>query len=377
MPTGSINPDQKMPVNEILRDYELRYRMMSENITLGLFRMTPGPGNRILSTNLVMARMLGYDSPDELAGKSLADLMILPGDIEELTTGIGQGGSFAGREIRLRRRDGSEIWASVQAWILGTASSPVTMIEGLAQDITEHKVSEQEMQYHDAELSQFALALDQANRKLNLLASITRHDIINQISALMIALQLMQDQCHDEELMKYIRMQEGITHKIHQQILFTKDYHEIGVNSPIWYSVRKGIEDAASLLPLAPGVLTIDSSTDAVIYADPLIEKVFYNLIENALRHGGEQIRITFSSHVENSNLVLVCEDNGLGVPARHKEDIFRRMHFKHTGFGLFLSREILGITGLSIRETGEEGKGARFEITVPRDSYKPGSTAG
>jgi len=68
--------------------------------------------------------------------------------------------------------------------------------------------------------------------------------------------------------------------------------------------------------------------------------------------------------------MMLVCEDTGEGVPEEFKEAIFKRQYFKHTGFGLFLSREILGITGLSIRETGEPGKGARFEITIPQGYF-------
>jgi K+-sensing histidine kinase KdpD len=120
-------------------------------------------------------------------------------------------------------------------------------------------------------------------------------------------------------------------------------------------------------------MLTIDLIVGLSIYADPLIEKVFYNLLENALRHGKGVTRIIFSSFLCNGNLVIVCEDNGPGVPARYKEDIFNRQHFEHTGLGLFLSREILGITGLSIRECGEPGRGARFEITVPPGSCQSG----
>lgn len=97
-----------------------------------------------------------------------------------------------------------------------------------------------------------------------------------------------------------------------------------------------------------------------------MLEKVFYNLVENALRYGRELPRITFSSILQGDSITIVCEDNGEGVPEEFKEVIFKRQHFKHTGFGLFLSREILGITGLSIRESGEPGKGARFEIMVP-----------
>jgi signal transduction histidine kinase len=62
-------------------------------------------------------------------------------------------------------------------------------------------------------------------------------------------------------------------------------------------------------------------------------------------------------------------------VPERFKEAIFVRKHFKNTGFGLSLSREILGITGLSIRERGTPGEGARFEITIPRQNYRTGDT--
>jgi len=48
------------------------------------------------------------------------------------------------------------------------------------------------------------------------------------------------------------------------------------------------------------------------------------------------------------------------------KERIFRKGVGKNTGLGLFLTREILDITGLSITETGNEGEGARFEIAIP-----------
>ena len=61
----------------------------------------------------------------------------------------------------------------------------------------------------------------------------------------------------------------------------------------------------------------------------------------------------------------------GSGVPDKEKERIFRREYFKNTGFGLFLSREILAITNLTIKETGKYGNGARFVIHVPREAYR------
>ncbi len=121
-------------------------------------------------------------------------------------------------------------------------------------------------------------------------------------------------------------------------------------------------------LPKDALMITIENLS---IYADPLLEKVFYNLIENALRHGNGVSRITFSSLIQGDNITIVCQDNGKGIPEPYKEAIFNRQHFENTGFGLFLSREILGITGLSIHETGEPGKGGRFEITVPQGYFR------
>ena len=108
------------------------------------------------------------------------------------------------------------------------------------------------------------------------------------------------------------------------------------------------------------------------IYADPLLGKVFYNLIDNALRYGGEKMtEIHITSREDGGALVLVFEDNGVGIPQKDKDRLFTKGFGKNTGLGLFLSREILSITGITITENGEPGKGARFEITVPKGMYR------
>jgi signal transduction histidine kinase len=107
------------------------------------------------------------------------------------------------------------------------------------------------------------------------------------------------------------------------------------------------------------------------IYADPLLEKVFYNLFDNAFRYGGEITEISLSCCRQGALLVLAFCDNGIGIRPEDKERIFRKGYGKNTGLGLFLSREILSITGIEIRETGEFQKGARFEIIVPSGYYR------
>ncbi len=89
------------------------------------------------------------------------------------------------------------------------------------------------------------------------------------------------------------------------------------------------------------------------------------------MRHGGPPKSIRFSYQIVDKGCLILCEDDGTGIAAADKEKIFERGYGKHTGFGLFLSREILGITGFSIRETGIPGTGARFEIFVPNGSFR------
>ena len=80
---------------------------------------------------------------------------------------------------------------------------------------------------------------------------------------------------------------------------------------------------------------------------------------------------IQISSQIAEEHFMLVCEDAGTGIAADDKKRLFTQGFGKHTGLGLFLTREILSITGITITEAGEPGKGARFEITVPKGAYR------
>ncbi len=102
-----------------------------------------------------------------------------------------------------------------------------------------------------------------------------------------------------------------------------------------------------------------------------MLEKVFYNLLENAVRYAGSAATVRVRCRRQRGSLVIVIKDNGSGIPAGEKEKIFIRGFGKNTGFGLFLVREILSTTGIAIRETGEPGGGARFEILVPEGGWR------
>jgi len=361
---------------DTLREYQVKYRLLTDMMPLGAFRLGPAPDYRIVSANRMFPQMLGFDTGETLEGIPVKDLMIDPAHWQQIETDLIRDGSVSQRELQLKQKEGSGILVALNARVVADADDPIAWIDGIAEDVTERKVLEMEMHYHEAEVNRYALALTRANEKLNLLSSITRHDILNQLTALSGYLELMGEGALTPQTKKYIETGKRIAETIKKQIQFTRDYHEIGVHSPQWYNVKKTIETATAPLCLRPGTLSVGIENIS-IYADPLLEKVFYNLVENALRYGGEQTRITFSSLLQGDSITLVCEDNGEGVPEEFKEAIFKRQYFKHTGFGLFLSREILSITGLSIHESGEPGKGARFEITIPPGYFHSEDQAG
>jgi len=215
-------------------------------------------------------------------------------------------------------------------------------------------------------------ALQEANRKLNLMSNISRHDIGNQLALFSGYLMLLQDPGSSSKRDEYLQHLMHSATAIQKILAFTREYQSIGVAAPVWQGLDAAIAPARSSIEPAGVAIAIDPSCDKTdIHADPMLSRVFYNLIDNSVRHGRNATEIRFSCRPDGNRLVIVYEDNGAGIPASARSRLFTKGFGKNTGYGLFLIREILAISGFSIRETGEEGRGARFEITVPPESFR------
>jgi PAS domain S-box-containing protein len=211
-------------------------------------------------------------------------------------------------------------------------------------------------------------ALQEANRKLKLLSGITRHDINNQLTVLIGNLRVLHKKQPEIAQNEYLLKVLSAANRISAMIKFTKEYEEIGVHAPAWQDCR-GLVDVTEVA-LGQINLINDLPDGLEVFVDPLIVKVFYNLLDNAVRYGGKITTIRLSGEESGDDYLIVCEDDGAGVPAEEKEKIFERGYGKNTGLGLALSREILSITDITIAETGVPGKGARFEIMVPNGAW-------
>jgi PAS domain S-box-containing protein len=346
---------ERKRAKEALMESAEQYRLLAENSPEMVYVVDADGQVRYL--NSVAARQFNAP-PDSITGKYLSE--IFPAAVSEQHLGILRqiisSKQSVHREILEETPSGSR-WIDVNlAPIIGPAGT-VSGVLGISNDITDRKHAED--------------ALKETNKKLILLSSITRHDVLNKLTALQGFIELSRECFSGDETFRSFAEKELVAvSEIQRIISFTKEYEEIGVRSHEWQDIRDVLRKAAGWLDWNGVDLRIQVF-GYMVYADPLLEKVFYNILDNSLRHGQSVTSIDISATETGSGLVIVCQDNGTGIPATEKERIFGRGYGRHSGFGLFLAREILGITGISIRETGEPGAGARFEILAPRGVYR------
>jgi len=284
-----------------------------------------------------------------------------PADIPRITDEVRKAFSttdpeyYAHHEHRIIRRDGEVRHISVRTHMIRDEEGTLIKTLGANQDITDQKNIED--------------AILKANRQLSLLTSITRHDILNKISSFYGYLRLVEMESTNPEIQNYIqKMIDGIK-EIQSQIEFSRVYENLGSQKPLWVL----LETLVPKLTIPDSVRFQESGLEYSIFVDPMFERVYYNLLENSVRHGEHVSEIRVYTRQDEHGLMIVWEDNGVGIPIEEKGQIFERGYGKNTGHGLFLVREILSLTGIEIQETGIPGSGARFEIRVPSGSFTKG----
>ncbi len=310
--------------------------------------------------NAALTKMIGHDDKTALPGRSILDLGENREQLRDAFNELTETGSWIG-EQHVTIAEGQSVDLLVSATVISdTRGEPINIVMSF-MDITE--------------MHRFRMALREANKKLNILSSLTRHDILNQVQVLLSYSELLEETTKkDDPGYEFIGKLIEATRKIYRQISFTRDYQDLGVKAPQWQDVNFVCVEGADAVDRT--VIDVSCGTGSLeIYADTMFVKVFYNLFDNAVRHGESvtEIRITFTEEPDGSGLLTIA-DNGVGVEDDNKEQIFDRGFGSNTGLGLFLIREVLGITGISITETGTKGEGACFSIHLPAGTWRYGS---
>ena len=320
---------------------------------------------RITLINRRASEVLGCPA-DKAVGRSWFEQFIPAGEQERLRAlflGLIQGDIESGEFVRtpLLTVDGNERIIEWNNTVIRDADGTISGTLSSGKDITEQQLAEK--------------ALSMANAKLNLLSAITRHDILNQITIARAYIDFSIEDSAVPGIRENLERARTAVEEIQKQIEFTRDYQDMGVKESIWQRPENLIRESVTELTIPAGIQVRTDLAGLEIYADPMVKKVFYNLIDNAARHGKKITEIRFSYVRDGQDLLIVCEDDGIGIADGEKEAIFRPAYRRRHGHGLFLVAEILGITGISIRETGIPGEGARFEIRVPNGGWRDTNT--
>jgi PAS domain S-box-containing protein len=342
---------ERKKAEEALELSRNRYRSLVANVPGVIYRCLPDEEGTMIYMNTRIEEISGYPYTDFIRNSIRTyESIIHPDDRRDVRESINRSLS-AGEpwdiQYRIIHRDGSIRWVQERGRIF-SQDSGITYLDGFIFDITSRRQAEE--------------ALEIVNRKLQLLSGITRHDILNQIMIQKGFLSFAEKEAEgDEELLSRLEKIHRASDNIQRQIEFTRMYENLGAEKPAWLDIREIVEGiGGDQIPIK------QNCGMYLVLADPMIEKVFSNLMENTIRYAEGATGVKIQCEEQDGMLVITWEDDGPGIPDDQKEKIFQRGYGENTGLGLFFSREILSITGISIAETGVYGEGARFEIRVP-----------
>ncbi len=301
---------------------------------------------QIIYSNPAVEELLGLESK-AISGKMLADVVPMIHELVDAGT--------VKKELTFPGSFGDRIVDIVITKIVNHGQEQSgTLI--LLKDVTEERKNQRE--------------LKTANSKLNLMSSITRHDIMNQLMVIHGYGELIASKRRDdEELHQIMDKIVASVSAIQHGIEFAKEYQNLGVKAPEWQALGEVLEKAR--MALASRTITYHFQTVGLkVYSDLMLERMFFNLMENSQRHGGNVSTIWVEVEDRGNIKVIVYRDDGMGISQEDKDKIFKMGFGSNTGLGLYAAKEILGITGMTINETGIEGMGVRFEIEVPEGGW-------
>ena len=144
---------ERKKAEQALRESEEKYRTIFENAIEGIYQSIPA--DRFITVNPAMARIYGYDSPEDMI-KSVTDigkqLFVSPEDRETYLSKLNEYGQASNFEHRVYRKDGSIIWVSLSGHAVKGADGKVLFHEGIAEDINSRKLSERALARSESRL---------------------------------------------------------------------------------------------------------------------------------------------------------------------------------------------------------------------------------
>jgi len=353
---------ERKRAEEALRKSEEKYRDIVELAPDSI--ITANTKGVVTSVNTIFTRLTGF-SKDEIVGKHFTKVgTIRKRDLPmflKMFTSLLRGKAPEPFEVMWKHKDGTNHPTEIHVTLVKSDGKTVGF-QAITRDITERKKAEEEMKIMLEKLMVL-------NEKLEVVGKLTRHDIRNKLQAVTsnayLAKQMLTD---DHETMKYLGEVESACKQAERILDFASIYEKLGMEELAYMDVENSLKEATVLFSDLNGTKIVNDCHGLTVLADSLLRQLFYNLVDNSLKHGEKVSRMrAYYEEAGKDKLKLVYEDDGVGISKAEKEKIFREGYGKGTGYGLYLIRKMCEVYGWDIRETGKQGKGAQFTMTIPK----------
>jgi DNA-binding response OmpR family regulator len=208
------------------------------------------------------------------------------------------------------------------------------------------------------------------NDRLDLLGSITRHDIRNEVSLANGYIEIAETETDPARARECLSKAKTATSKVIAILEIARTYQINGTMNIKWASLNSTLENAIASVPMSEVTYTCNTY-DWTILVDPMLEMVCANIFSNSVKHGRNLSKIDVSCREGADGLDLIIEDDGGGISPGKKNLIFNSLTPAGAPHGLTIARRILRAERITLDETGTYGKGARFVLHFPVGLYK------
>ncbi len=344
-----------------LKESEERFRgaIESSSDIMGIADLN---GN-IVMVNKAFERIIGF-KVDEISGKPFSTIQ--PGDqVSVALKAFGtvmREGNINNFELDFMTKKGKRMTTLANGTLLRDAQGKPKEVFLVARDITERKKTYRR--------------LESLNEKLEVVGGLTRHDVNNKLATVRGNVYLVkQELADDHQALKHLSEIELAVGQAELIFEFARFYEMLGIETLEYVRVEDAVKGACKQFSDLR-VAVVNDCGGLRVLADSLLSRLFYNLIDNSLKHGEKVTKIRVYHEELGDKLHLVYEDDGMGIPQAEKEKIFEQSYGLYTGYGLYLIRKMCEAYGWTIKENGQPKKGAKFTITLPQTDVNEGKTS-
>jgi len=137
-----------------LRESERKFRAITDNLDIGIFRTSAGPNGRVLEANPALATMFGFAHKEELVGTPVKELYVDLDHRKAVVAQLRTQGVVKRVEVPFRKRDGSRIWCALTAVAVRDQRGRIRFYDGMVEDITARKLAELSLRESEGRLRQ-------------------------------------------------------------------------------------------------------------------------------------------------------------------------------------------------------------------------------